>query len=286
MLIDQGVLERRNGGWVSAAGLADVSIPDSVHGVIAARIDLLEAVAAMRSATARSSGEASGRRPSESTRTSSTRSGAPGSSRTTWIGDGRDARVRVQARLDARRRLLDAAPPRAPGPAPAGGGVDPGHRARPRRRGGSSSPPITTARRSPTARKTALSGGPSKRCSRRARRPSAGADFEAASTDRTRAGARRRRRAARRTARARPAGVHRGRFDDRARELDVVETQLAPDDAELRSDVLAWRSRGCWLTGRWDEAFSPRRPRWRHSTACPSRLSLRAHSLASRRSRC
>ena len=45
MLIDQGVLERRNGGWVSAAGLGDASIPDSVHGVIAARIDLLEAVA-------------------------------------------------------------------------------------------------------------------------------------------------------------------------------------------------------------------------------------------------
>ena len=43
MLIEEGALERRNGGWVSTARLADVSIPDSVHGVIAARIDLLDA---------------------------------------------------------------------------------------------------------------------------------------------------------------------------------------------------------------------------------------------------
>ena len=45
MLIDQGVLERRNGGWVSTQRLADVPIPDSVHGVIAARVDLLDAPA-------------------------------------------------------------------------------------------------------------------------------------------------------------------------------------------------------------------------------------------------
>ena len=45
MLIDQGALERRNGGWASTERLADVTIPDSVHGVIAARIDLLDAAA-------------------------------------------------------------------------------------------------------------------------------------------------------------------------------------------------------------------------------------------------
>jgi class 3 adenylate cyclase/tetratricopeptide (TPR) repeat protein len=45
MLIEEGALERRNGGWESTERLADVSIPDSVHGVIAARIDLLDAVA-------------------------------------------------------------------------------------------------------------------------------------------------------------------------------------------------------------------------------------------------
>jgi class 3 adenylate cyclase/tetratricopeptide (TPR) repeat protein len=42
MLIEEGALERQNGGWASTARLADVSIPDSVHGVIAARIDLLD----------------------------------------------------------------------------------------------------------------------------------------------------------------------------------------------------------------------------------------------------
>src|SRR2546430_4789022 len=43
MLIEEGALERQNGGWVSTERLADVTIPDSVHGVIAARIDRLEA---------------------------------------------------------------------------------------------------------------------------------------------------------------------------------------------------------------------------------------------------
>jgi class 3 adenylate cyclase/tetratricopeptide (TPR) repeat protein len=43
MLIEEGALERQNGGWVSTARLDEVSIPDSVHGVIAARIDRLEA---------------------------------------------------------------------------------------------------------------------------------------------------------------------------------------------------------------------------------------------------
>jgi class 3 adenylate cyclase len=42
MLIEQGALERQNGGWVSTERLTEVSIPDSVQGVIAARIDLLE----------------------------------------------------------------------------------------------------------------------------------------------------------------------------------------------------------------------------------------------------
>jgi class 3 adenylate cyclase/tetratricopeptide (TPR) repeat protein len=43
MLIEEGALERQNSGWVSTERLANVSIPDSVHGVIAARIDRLEA---------------------------------------------------------------------------------------------------------------------------------------------------------------------------------------------------------------------------------------------------
>jgi class 3 adenylate cyclase/tetratricopeptide (TPR) repeat protein len=43
MLVDEGVLEQRDGGWVATERLARVPIPDSVHGVIAARLDLLDA---------------------------------------------------------------------------------------------------------------------------------------------------------------------------------------------------------------------------------------------------
>jgi class 3 adenylate cyclase/tetratricopeptide (TPR) repeat protein len=42
MLIDEGALERENGGWVATGRLAELRIPDSVHGVIAARLDLLD----------------------------------------------------------------------------------------------------------------------------------------------------------------------------------------------------------------------------------------------------
>ncbi len=45
MLIEEGAFERQNGGWVATGRLAKVRIPDSVHGVIAARIDLLDASA-------------------------------------------------------------------------------------------------------------------------------------------------------------------------------------------------------------------------------------------------
>jgi hypothetical protein len=44
MLIDQGALERVGDTWSLAAALDDVPIPDSVHGVLAARIDLLDPV--------------------------------------------------------------------------------------------------------------------------------------------------------------------------------------------------------------------------------------------------
>ena len=45
MLIEEGALERRNGGWAVTGRLSEIRIPDSVHGVIAARIDLLDASA-------------------------------------------------------------------------------------------------------------------------------------------------------------------------------------------------------------------------------------------------
>jgi len=43
MLIERGAIARENGHWVIRDALPDAEIPDSVHGVIAARIDLLDA---------------------------------------------------------------------------------------------------------------------------------------------------------------------------------------------------------------------------------------------------
>ena len=43
MLIEEGALERQSGAWTATGRLSEVRIPDSVHGVIAARMDLLEA---------------------------------------------------------------------------------------------------------------------------------------------------------------------------------------------------------------------------------------------------
>ena len=42
MLVEQGAIERSNGGWKATDQLATLKVPDSIHGVIAARIDLLE----------------------------------------------------------------------------------------------------------------------------------------------------------------------------------------------------------------------------------------------------
>ena len=45
MLIEQGAIARRGDGWQTTEALADVQLPDSVHGVIAARLDLLDPAA-------------------------------------------------------------------------------------------------------------------------------------------------------------------------------------------------------------------------------------------------
>ena len=42
MLVEQGAIEEREGRWVETERLATATVPDSIHGVIAARIDLLE----------------------------------------------------------------------------------------------------------------------------------------------------------------------------------------------------------------------------------------------------
>jgi predicted ATPase len=41
MLIDRGVLERKDGGWAVARDLKEIDIPDTLQGVIMARIDRL-----------------------------------------------------------------------------------------------------------------------------------------------------------------------------------------------------------------------------------------------------
>ena len=43
MLIDREAIARENGGWSVRARLDEVELPDSIHGVIAARVDLLDA---------------------------------------------------------------------------------------------------------------------------------------------------------------------------------------------------------------------------------------------------
>ena len=174
------------------------------------------------------------------------------------VGDGRDARVRVQARLDPRRRLLDAAAPRAPRPPPAGGRVDPGGRARPRRRG-------RRARRLPLRRGasgTAKTTPPSTRRAVDSLLTASEAAFSRADLDAARAHLERAlefadddARPTAQLARSRLEYIE-GNLEGVLRELELIEAQLGPDDAELRSDMLGWRSRACWLTGRWDEAFS------------------------------
>ena len=42
MLVEQGAIEERHGTWVATERLAITSMPDSIHGVIAARLDLLD----------------------------------------------------------------------------------------------------------------------------------------------------------------------------------------------------------------------------------------------------
>ena len=43
MLIERGAIERRGDAWRPTNALSDIPVPDSVHGVIAARLDLLDA---------------------------------------------------------------------------------------------------------------------------------------------------------------------------------------------------------------------------------------------------
>ena len=258
MLIDQGVLERRNGGWVSAAGLGDASIPDSVHGVIAARIDLLEAVA--RDALRRCSVVGRSFWPAavgvdedvvDSLRRTGLVTDNPGSA----IGGMREFAFKHALTRDVVYSTLP----------------------RPERRDLhrqvaewiqeiSGDRDVEAAELAAYHYGEALAYGEDDSAVRRraveallmaGEAAFSRADFVAARAQVERAleFADDDMRPSAQLALVR-LDYTEGEFETALRDLDVLETQLAPDDAERRSDMLAWRSRGCWLTGRWDEAFS------------------------------
>jgi len=258
MLIDQGALERRNGGWASTERLADVSIPDSVHGVIAARIDLLDA--GPRDALRRCSVIGRSFWPAavgvdEQVIDSLGRTGLVSDSPESTMGGMREFAFKHALTRDvvystlprperrdlhrqvaewiqaaARDRGVEAAELAAfhYGQALAYGEDDPDVR-----------------RRAFESLLTASDAAFSR------------ADFEAAKTQIERALelADDDDRPAAQLALARLEYTE-GHWDAALEELALIDAQLGPDDAELLSDVLALRSRAEWLTGRWDDAFT------------------------------
>ena len=259
MLIEEGALERRNGGWASTDRLADVSIPDSVHGVIAARIDLLEA--ASRDALRRCSVVGRIFWPAavdvdEGVIAALVRSGLVSDSVDSVMAGMREfafkhaltrdvvyATLPRPERRELHRRvgewIQDVAPDRSGetvelaayhyGQALAYGEDDPAVSQR--------------AFELLLAASEAAFG----RGAFEAARMQLDRALELAVDDSQRA--------AGELALARLDATE--ALNDSALErLDVVESLLGPGDAELRSDALGWRSRVCWLTGRWDEALA------------------------------
>ncbi len=259
MLIEEGALEQRNGGWVSTDRLADVSIPDSVHGVIAARIDLLEA--APRDALRRCSVVGRIFWPAavdvdEGVIATLVRSGLVSDSLDSVMAGMREfafkhaltrdvayATLPRPERRELHRRvgewIQDVAPDRSSetvelaayhyGQALAYGEDDPAvsHRA--------------------FELLLAASEAAFGRAAFEAARMQLERALELAVDDSQRA--------------AGELGLARldvtaALFDNALERLDAVESLLGSDEAELRSDALGWRSRVCWLSGRWDEALS------------------------------
>ena len=258
MLIDEGVLERRNGGWASTERLADVSIPDSVHGVIAARIDLLDAAA--RDALRRCSVVGRNFWPAavdvdeqliDSLRRTGLVSDAPESAMggmrefafkhaltrdvvysTLPRPERRDLHRRVAEWIQdaARDRGVEAAELAAfhYGQALAYGEDDP-----------------AVSQQAFEALLTASEAAFGR------------ADFEAARTQLERALelVDDDRRPTAQLALAR-LDYTEGRFESALGALNLLKAQLKSDHPELRSDVLGWHSRTSWMSGHWDNALS------------------------------
>ena len=259
MLIEEGALERQNGGWVSTERLSEVSIPDSIHGVIAARIDRLEA--ASRDALRRCS--VVGRRfwpaaveVEEGVIAALVRSGLVSDSVDSSMAGMREfafkhaltrdvvyATLPRPERRELHRRvgewIQDIAPDRSAetvelaayhyGQAVAYGEDDPAVSGR--------AYELLLA-----ASEAAYGRGAFEAARMQVERalelPVDGSRLAAAELELAR------------------LDMIEGLFDSALGRLDTVDGLLAPGDAELRSDALGLRSRVCWLTGRWAEALS------------------------------
>jgi len=295
MLIDQGVLERQNGGWASSGRLEDVAIPDSVHGVIAARVDLLDA--ASRDALRRCSVVGRSFWPAavgvdEQVVDSLRRTGLVSDSPDSAMGGMREfafkhaltqdvvySTLPRPERRDLHRQVAEwireVAGDRDVEAAELAAyhyGQALGY--------GEDDPDVTRhgVESLLMASEAAFS---------RADFGAARAQIERAllyADDHTRPGAR--------LAHARLDYLE-GRFENTLQQLAYLEAELSPDDAELRSDLLAWRSRACWLTGRWDESLSsaigavaaldglPESPQLARALARLSQIEMLRHQLES-----
>jgi class 3 adenylate cyclase len=259
MLIEQGALEPQNGGWVSTDRLAGVSIPDSVHGVIAARIDLLDT--GSRDALRRCSVVGRSFWPAaveveEQVIASLVRSGLVSDSVDSVMAGMRQfsfkhaltrdvayASLPRPERRDLHRQVgewvQDVAPDRSAETVELaayhyGQALDYGE----------ADPSVSQRAFELFLAASELAFG---RGAFEAGRLQLDRAAELAADDRERATVQ--------LALAR-LDVTEAFFYDALERLDAVETLIGAEDRELRADVLGWRSRACWLSGRWDEALA------------------------------
>ncbi|HKA27545.1 MAG TPA: adenylate/guanylate cyclase domain-containing protein [Gaiellaceae bacterium] len=259
MLIEEGALERKNGGWVSTERLAGVSIPDSVHGVIAARIDRLDA--ASRDALRRCSviGRSFWPAAVEVDETV-----IDGLVRSGLVSDSVDSTMAGMREFAFKHALTrDVVYGTLPRP----------ERRELHRRVGEWIQEVAPDRSAETVELAAYHYGQAvaygeedPAVSERAYELLLAANeaaygrgaFDAARSQLERAlelPVDERRRAVAELGLAHLDMVA-GLNESSLERLDTVDGLLGPDDAELRSDALGLRSRVCWLSGRWDEALS------------------------------
>ena len=258
MLIDEGALERQNGGWAATRRLAQIRIPDSVHGVIAARLDLLQLGA--REALRRCAVVGRVFWPSAVDVDEDLIAGLTG----TGLVSAQPVSVMAGLREFTFKHALTR-------------DVAYGSLARPERRGlhlqvahwiqnVAPGRDVETAELAAYHYREAIGYGEDdpevlrhayevllaagKRATRRAALAAAQEHLEAALDLATSPDEK----AAVLVALA-DASSHAGRWDDAIRWLDKADG-LEGVDERLRSEALGWRSRVTWLTGRWDEALA------------------------------